>query len=128
MGRPRDYLGAMSTEVPLPSADLLALAAECEVDFVRAGGPGGQHRNKRCTGVRLLHRPTGVTAQATERRSQARNLQVALERLADLLRVRAHVPTPRRPTRPSAGVRRRRLEGKRHRGQVKTMRRAPAED
>jgi protein subunit release factor A len=118
----------MANEVPPPTSDLLALAAECQVDFVRAGGPGGQHRNKRCTGVRLMHLPTGVLAQATERRSQARNLQVALERLADLLAARAHVPTPRRPTRPSAGVRRRRLEGKRQRSQVKSLRRAPAED
>lgn len=123
-----DYLRSMREEVhPHPTCPD-ALAAECEVDFVRAGGPGGQHRNKRFTGVRLLHRPTGVLAQATERRSQAQNLQVALQRLDALLTARAYVPPPRRPTAPSAGVRRRRVQDKRQRSAVKANRRPPAED
>jgi hypothetical protein len=64
------------------------LYAECDVQFQRRSGPGGQHRNKVETAVRLRHRPSQVTAQASERRAQAENLQVALERLRRALAVR----------------------------------------
>lgn len=57
------------------------LRAQCVVERMRGSGPGGQHRNKVETGIRLRHQPTGLTAQATERRSQAENLKAALERL-----------------------------------------------
>lgn len=55
--------------------------AECRVERLRRSGPGGQHRNKVETAVRLLHRATDVTAEASERRSQAENQRVALGRL-----------------------------------------------
>lgn len=57
------------------------LQQACEVRFQRRSGPGGQHRNKVETCVCLTHRATGVSAQAAERRQQAENLRVALERL-----------------------------------------------
>jgi hypothetical protein len=57
------------------------LLADCDIQFVRRSGPGGQHRNKVSTGVVLLHRPTGIKAEAAERRSQAENREVALVRL-----------------------------------------------
>ena len=57
------------------------LLGECEVDTIRASGPGGQHRNKTESAVRLRHRPTGLVAQAYERRSQHENRAKALERL-----------------------------------------------
>lgn len=57
------------------------LLAECDILFQRRSGPGGQHRNKVETAVRLRHRPTGVEAQACERRQQAENRAVAVERL-----------------------------------------------
>jgi hypothetical protein len=57
------------------------LQAECDVQFVRRSGPGGQHRNKVSTAVVLLHRPSGVKAEAAERRSQAENRTVAVFRL-----------------------------------------------
>ena len=116
----------MADEVPVPASDD-ALLLLCEVEFVRAGGPGGQHRNKRFTGVRLTHRPTGLVVIATERRSQAQNLHVAVERLAALLDRHAWQPPPRRPTRPSKAVHRRRVDNKRRRGQVKAMRRTSEE-
>src|SRR5688500_19011954 len=50
-----------------------ALLAECELDFFVASGPGGQHRNKTESGVRLTHPPTELSVTATERRSQAQN-------------------------------------------------------
>lgn len=58
------------------------LHEQCDVRRTRRSGPGGQHRNKVETAVVLLHRPTGITAQASERRSQAENLGVALRRLS----------------------------------------------
>ncbi len=57
------------------------LLAECDVRFLRRSGPGGQHRNKVSTAVVLVHRPTGVKAEANERRSQAENRAAALFRL-----------------------------------------------
>jgi hypothetical protein len=57
------------------------LLAQCMVETYRASGPGGQHRNKTESAVRLAHRPTGVVATATERRSQHENRHRALVRL-----------------------------------------------
>jgi hypothetical protein len=57
------------------------LLRQCETERLRRSGPGGQHRNKVETAIRLRHRPTGVRAEASERRSQAENRRVALARL-----------------------------------------------
>ncbi len=57
------------------------LLGECDVQRTRRSGPGGQNRNKVETAVVLLHRSTGIRAEANERRSQAENLKVALFRL-----------------------------------------------
>src|SRR5947209_19951057 len=57
------------------------LLAECETRRLRRSGPGGQNRNKVETAVVLTHRPTGLVAEANERRSQAENGRVALHRL-----------------------------------------------
>lgn len=73
----------------LPDAKLLA---ECTVETYRASGPGGQHRNKRDSGVRLTHRPTGVSVTATERRSQHENRHVAVRRLRKAIAVRVRAP------------------------------------
>ncbi|QBD83571.1 peptide chain release factor-like protein [Ktedonosporobacter rubrisoli] len=95
------------------------------MDFFIASGPGGQHRNKVETGVRLLHRPSGISVTATERRSQYANREAAFERMAARLVEHQRVPTPRRPTRPSAASRERRLAEKRHASQNKRLRAAP---
>lgn len=57
------------------------LLADCEFRRTRRSGPGGQHRNKVETAVVVEHLPTGVRAEANERRSQAQNRQVAIHRL-----------------------------------------------
>lgn len=57
------------------------LLAECEMQKTRRSGPGGQHRNKVESAIVLKHLPTGISAEASERRSQHENRRVALERL-----------------------------------------------
>lgn len=100
-----------------------ALLAQCEESFFVGGGPGGQHRNKTESGVRLVHGPTGITVTATERRSQLQNRGAALERLRARLQPLAHRPTPRRPTKPTRGSKERRLTEKKRRGERKASRR-----
>lgn len=68
------------------------LLAACEVDTYRASGPGGQHRNKVSSAIRLRHRDTGVVAQAEERRSQHENRRRALSRLRQKLACEVRCP------------------------------------
>ena len=100
-----------------------ALLADCEETFYVGGGPGGQHRNKTESAVRLHHRPTGVVVTATERRSQPQNRGAALERLRARLTTLSHRPRPRKPTRPTRGSKERRITEKKRRGERKAARR-----
>lgn len=122
--------------------------AEIELRTSRSSGPGGQHANVTASRVEavfdvaasaalderqralLLERlEPVVTAVAQEARSQARNRDLALRRLAAKLADGLRVRHRRRPTRPSAASRRRRLERKRRAGERKRARRRPsAED
>ncbi len=68
------------------------LLAECELQFLRRSGPGGQHRNKTETAVLLRHAKTGLSAEANERRSQADNRSVALFRLRLCMAVQFRCP------------------------------------
>ena len=111
------------TEEKYPT-DYESLERDCDVDFFIASGPGGQHRNKVETGVRLLHRPSGIVVTATERRSQHANKEMAFQRMAERLEERQRVVIPRKPTRPTAASRRRRLEAKRYASQIKRRRSA----
>ncbi|MCP3138951.1 peptide chain release factor family protein [Pyxidicoccus xibeiensis] len=119
----------MSTSPARRQAALAALALDdeallkaCEVDYFIASGPGGQHRNTTASGVRLTHPPTELSVSATERRSQVQNKGVALERLREGLKALTFVPKVRRATKPSAGSKRRRLEGKKRTSEKKSLR------
>lgn len=110
------------------ATDRETLERECEISFLRRGGPGGQHQNKTETAVRLFHPPSGVLLVVNDTRSQSMNRDTAFERLAERLRELNHVPRTRRRTRPTQGSKRRRLEGKKRRGEVKKGRQTPSSD
>lgn len=83
----KNWFVSVSELSPIP----LAVAFdERDVHFetFRAGGPGGQHQNTTDSAVRAIHRPTGLRAVAREERSQHRNRDLALERLAELLNLK----------------------------------------
>lgn len=69
-----------------------ALLRQCAVRRTKATGPGGQHRNKTDSAVILTHTPTGITAQATERRSQHDNHRTAIKRLRLKLAIEHRTP------------------------------------
>ena len=102
--------------------------AEAVVEYVRGTGPGGQHKNKRETGIRLTHPPSGVVVMATERRSRIQNTSLAFERLLSRLVQLNYVPDPRVPTKVPRGVKRRRVENKRRVSLRKASRRVPKGD
>jgi hypothetical protein len=90
----------VSEPAPHPAAiDPDRLLADCEVAFTRRSGPGGQNRNKVETAAILRHGPTGLKAEANERRSQAENRRLALFRLRVnlALGVRAESQSPPPP-------------------------------
>jgi ribosome-associated protein len=128
-------------------------AGAVRFQFSRSGGPGGQNVNKLNTRAEIwipLHALIGLNAGAIERlrhlvgrritahgeihltseteRGQEGNRAAVLERLREMI-VRAKVePKVRRKTKPSRAAKRRRLEGKKRRGEIKTMRRSRSDD
>jgi ribosome-associated protein len=118
--------------------------SEIELRFSRSSGPGGQHAQKTETRVeavfdvasstalseaqrrRLLARVGPVVrAVAQDERSQWRNREVVLERLAEAIRAGIRIERKRRPTAPTAAARERRLEEKRRRSRTKRLRQQP---
>jgi len=102
--------------------DRTALEREVRIDTMRASGPGGQNLHKTESAVRLTHGPSGVVVVASDTRSQARNRELAFERLIARLKKLNVVPKKRKKTRTPVGVKKRRLEGKRHTGSTKRLR------
>ncbi len=102
-----------------------ALERDCDIDFFIASGPGGQNRNKVETGVRLIHRSSGIIVTATKRRSQYANREAAFERMAERLQERQTISAPRFATRPTKASRERRLMAKRHNSLLKKQRALP---
>jgi protein subunit release factor B len=104
-----------------------ALLAQCEIQVHRAGGPGGQHRNKVETAIRLVHAPSGVVAEGKDQRSRTQNLAAALGRLRAKLAVLERPRKKRTPTRPTRGAKERRLGEKKLHSQRKASRRGDHE-
>ena len=101
----------------MPRADYLlvgddALIAQCEVDRYRASGPGGQHRNKTESAVRLRHKLSGVSAIGEDSRSQSENKLHAVRRLRSAIalelrepvRLEDYTPSPRLGAMVAAGT------------------------
>lgn len=86
--------------------------SDLKIEFFRASGPGGQHRNTTDSAVRIRHLPTGIVVQATENRSQLRNREVAMERLQEALRKRERKVKKRLATRVPKGEKERRITDK----------------
>jgi ribosome-associated protein len=127
--------------------------SELEFRYVRSGGPGGQHANKTSTKVELtwdvstssalgprqrarlltnlgrrLETSGTLRIRSDRHRSQSRNREDAIERLVALVRDGLTVKKDRIATGPSAGAKRKRLEQKRKRAEVKQARRRPSFD
>ena len=136
----------MGEELRITSSTAIPLS-ELEWRFSGSGGPGGQHANTSNTRVEVrfdvvgspslsprqrarLMRRLGpqVRVVAADERSQARNRQLALDRLAGRLAEALRVPRPRRRTVPTAGSRERRRATKRRRSEVKRLRAGPHPD
>ena len=120
---------------------------ELEWKFTASGGPGGQHANKAATRAELTFDVEAsetlgprqrarileklgpvVRVVAADERSQTRNRDLALERLAERLAGALKIETPRRPTRPTRASKERRLQSKARRSSIKRDRRGAAED
>lgn len=102
--------------------------ADIRIEFYRGSGPGGQHRNVTESAVRIRHLPTGIVVQASERRSQAQNRELAFERLRKALQRRAKVAKKRHATSVPVRERERRLKEKRHGTARKLQRTVVSED
>lgn len=133
----------MADELQVRSG-LVIPAAELTERFMPSGGPGGQHANRASTRVelrfdvttsavlsnsqrqRLLDRlGEEVRVVVDEQRSQSRNRDIARERLAGRIRNALVVEAPRRATKPTRGSKRRRLDAKKRRSELKQQRRRP---
>ena len=104
------------------------IKSDIEIEFYRSSGPGGQHKNKTATAVRIRHLPTGIVVQASERRSQHMNREVAMERLKRAIAKLYYKPRKRIPTKLSRSQKMRRLEDKKKIAGKKVLRKVKEED
>jgi ribosome-associated protein len=136
----------MANELPIRPGVAIPMD-EIELRTSRSSGPGGQHANVTASRVEAVFDVTTssalsesqkariqsrlgprVTASAQDTRSQLRNREMALERLAARLSHALEIRRPRQKTRPTAASKRRRVEGKKRRGDIKRARQRPDAD
>src|SRR5262245_28986713 len=98
-----------SAETPLT---MTALKSEVEITAFKSSGPGGQHKNKTESAIRIKHLPTGIIVVATESRSQIKNRELAWQRLIEKLARRRQKRKPRLQTQPSRAAKKKRREQK----------------
>ena len=133
---------------PIPvNAEVAIPLSEVEIRASRSSGPGGQHANVTASRIEAVFEIAAsatltdeqkrrlaarhgerVSAIAQDARGQARNRELALERLREKLAAGLATPRKRRSTRPTKAARERRLEDKRHTSRRKRQRRRPAEE
>ena len=111
----------------LPESDE-DLLRECEVDTFRSSGPGGQHVNKTESAVRLKHVPSGIVVSSQEERSQHRNKVICLRKLRNKVAQLNFRPKKRVPTRIPGCAKKRTLQEKAQRSQIKRLRSKPSQD
>lgn len=109
----------------LPDEDL---ARQCEATAFHASGPGGQGVNTADSAVRMRHVPTGIVVTSREQRSQLQNRAACLRKIRRQLELRSQRPKVRKATKPSKAARQRRLDAKRRRSDLKSLRRQPTTD
>ncbi len=110
------------------SIDVDDLKKQVILHTFRASGPGGQHRNVTDSGVRIVHKLSGVVVTATESRSQLQNKEKAFERLIVRLKTLNRTPKRRIPTKKTRAARERELDVKHRHQTKKKMRGRPEEE
>ena len=109
--------------MPRYNTDIESLVREVEIHPFRGSGPGGQHRNKVESAIRLFHKPSGITVVASNHKLQGKNRELAFERLQRKL-TDLNRPRKRRvATKPSRAARAKRVEQKRLQSRKKALRR-----
>lgn len=101
------------------------LQNDCKLTLYKSSGPGGQHKNKTESAVRLQHLPTGICVTASESRSQRMNRKMAWTRLIKKLQARYAEEKPRKRTVVPKAARERRLRNKKRKSLLKSTRKKP---
>lgn len=112
-------------KLPESNEDLLR---ECEVETFRSSGPGGQHVNKTESAVRLRHTPSGVVVSSQQERSQHRNKALCLQKLRKKIEKLNYRAPKRVATKVPAAIKKRVLDEKSRRSQIKRLRSKPSAD